>query len=363
LLKKILVIGIIFIFLGVCISSNILIKSVKADPGDVVHSFDSPGISPRGLAWDGQYIWNVDSYDKKIYKLNPMNGSIEHDIDSPTSAPGGLAWEGAFLWLVDNIGSKKVFKMIDPFNGSVIEGFESPTPTAFGLTWEDTYIWYTDYMMAKIFKIDLYTGNIEHTIPSPENEPYGITWDGVSLWVVGYDARKIYKVDPSDGNILDSFDSPGISPRGLAWDGQFLWLSESYNDKIYQIEIDVNVPPDKPDIDGPSKAPIGKELYWIFHSTDSNNDNIKYIIEWGDGCSEETGYNSACTPVKVYHIYDKEGEYKITATAEDIKGNVSEESTFIVSIQRSKSTSIPLFLWFLERFPMLDRLLNLIRLI
>jgi hypothetical protein len=119
--------------------------------------------------------------------------------------------------------------------------------------------------------------------------------------------------------------------------------------------------PGAPIIDGPHSGVPGEELCWDFHSEDPNNDQMKYIIEWGDETSNETEYYPACTPVEVCHTYESEGTYIITATAEDETGLVSDESTFRVTIPRTRIVYHPLPLWLLERFPMLERLLNLLR--
>ncbi len=129
----------------------------------------------------------------------------------------------------------------------------------------------------------------------------------------------------------------------------------------FTTEEEPNEPPTVPVIDGPTEGPAGVDLCWTFHSDDPNDNDVKYIIEWGDGNSEETEYYLACTPVEECHTYEEQGTYTITATAEDEKGAKSGESTFDVIIPRNRAAFNSLFLWFLERFPMLERLLNMLR--
>jgi len=141
-------------------------------------------------------------------------------------------------------------------------------------------------------------------------------------------------------------DSPGLTTSSPIWS--------------FTTEEEPNESPTAPDIDGPSKGSAGVDLCWAFHSYDPNEDQIKYNIDWGDETSSETDYSPDCTPVKVCHTYEEDGEYIITATAEDEKGLVSDESTVTVTIPRTRTASYLLFYWFLECFPLLEKLLSLI---
>ena len=102
------------------------IEPVKADFGDVVLSFDSPGRLPSGLTWDGQYLWNVDADNSgRIYKIDPTTGNVLLNYKSPgpntNCPPSGLAWDGSHLWCVDYDGSDSspypVIYKIDPGTG------------------------------------------------------------------------------------------------------------------------------------------------------------------------------------------------------------------------------------------------------
>ena len=78
------------------------IYKVKAENGEVVFSFDSPGIRPHGLAWDGSHLWSVDTNDKVIYKHNSQSGEVLDSAECPEGTePHGLAWDGSSLWYDD----------------------------------------------------------------------------------------------------------------------------------------------------------------------------------------------------------------------------------------------------------------------
>ena len=78
------------------------IYKLDSADGSVVKSFDSPGTSPTGLAWDGQYLWNAEHIDQKIYMLNPDDGSIIYSINSSGYGPWGLTWHDQYIWNADN---------------------------------------------------------------------------------------------------------------------------------------------------------------------------------------------------------------------------------------------------------------------
>lgn len=60
--------------------------------------FDSPGTNPRGLCFEDNFLWNVDSTDDLLYKLSPADGSILGSYQIPlTSYPRGLTfYQGRF---------------------------------------------------------------------------------------------------------------------------------------------------------------------------------------------------------------------------------------------------------------------------
>jgi hypothetical protein len=125
--------------------------SAEIDPsGTVVHSFDSPGSWPNGLAYDGRYLWNADAYTHKIYKLD-MSGNVIASFDSPGYNPRGLAYDGTYLWNADL--SNKIYKL--DMSGNVIASFDSPGSSPRGLAYDGTYLWNADHDRGKIYQISL----------------------------------------------------------------------------------------------------------------------------------------------------------------------------------------------------------------
>lgn len=77
----------------------------------IVDTIPSIGQQPQGITWDGQYLYyamDLNSTEPNlnlIYVVNPATGDTVRTISMPEpptvdSNPRGLAWDGQYLWLV-----------------------------------------------------------------------------------------------------------------------------------------------------------------------------------------------------------------------------------------------------------------------
>ena len=171
-----MVLGIIGLFVGVGVLPQIvsnLNMIAKAYPGEIIRSIDAPGNQPGGLTWDGQFLWNADLYDGKIYKLDPSDGSVIKSFDSPGNYPRGLAWDGQYLWNADD--SNNVIYKIDPSFGEAINAFSSPGNYPRGLAWDGQYLW--NAQSFGIYKLDADCGENQPPVAdfswTPENPEPG----------------------------------------------------------------------------------------------------------------------------------------------------------------------------------------------
>ena len=144
-----------------------------------------------------------------------------------------------------------------------------------------------------------------------------------------------------------SEDSEGLTTDGPIWS--------------FITELEPNAPPSAPDIYGPPIGPPGVELCWAFVSYDQDENDIKYLIDWGDGDSIKTDFYPNGRAAEACHTYEGEGTYTIKAIAEDEKGLQSRESSFKINVRKSRTAYHPLLLRLLERFPILEKLLSLVR--
>jgi PKD repeat protein len=183
-------------------------------------------------------------------------------------------------------------------------------------------------------------------------------------------------VDWGDGTYFDWF---GSFPSGTEVDLSHSWNNiGSYNIRakakdIYGAEgewsdplpiVIGNQPPDDPDIDGSHSGKIGLVYDFSFVTDDPDGDNVTYEIKWGDNISVEKGPYSSGVKIVVNHSWEEPGTYIIEVRVKDeFCEFYSEWTEFEITIKRSRSVNHPLLQKFLERFPLLEKLLTLIRVI
>ena len=128
--------------------------------------------------------------------------------------------------------------------------------------------------------------------------------------------------------------------------------SKEYGDFIPYLEVITNEPPDAPTITGEIEGTAGEEYSYPFVSTDPEEQDIKFYIDWGDGQTEDWigPYNSADIVTKS-HTWDEEGTYTIRAKARDIFETESDWAYLEVTMPVNQQTQDSLILRFLDRFP------------
>ena len=115
--------------------------------------------------------------------------------------------------------------------------------------------------------------------------------------------------------------------------------------------------PYNPDIDGPSRGIPDEEYNYTFVTSDPNDEQVYYWIDWDDGSN--TGWLGPFDPdveITRSHIWDTRGVYTIQAKAKNINGFESGFGELEVNIPRTRASSY----WLFERFPLLERLLSLL---
>ncbi len=119
-----------------------------------------------------------------------------------------------------------------------------------------------------------------------------------------------------------------------------------------------NNPPDTPTIDGPTSCKADVSYDYTFNASDPDGDDIWYHLCWGD---KEIIYIYGPYPsgeeITLSYIWTDKGTYTISCWARDVYDEQSDIATLEVTIPRNRVS----YLWFLERFPMLEKLLGLIK--
>ncbi len=212
-------------------------QPVAAVPGDTVKSFATPFDCPQGLAFDGEYLWNVDRKSDMVYKIKPGNGSVVDSIPTPGYIPRGLAWDGRWLWCVDG-GDEGLIFAIDPKTEIVERTIYCPVSRPTGLAWDGKYLWIAADRDDEIHQISSEDGTTIVSVPAPTSHACGLTFDGTYLWVSDRYQDMIYMITPDNGDVIVCFDAPGPHAWGLAWDGSHLWNVDYQTDLVYMLVID-----------------------------------------------------------------------------------------------------------------------------
>ena len=177
-------------------------------------------------------------------------------------------------------------------------------------------------------EIDVYE-NVTYTTKSSDPESHLISygWDWDSDDIVDKWSDYIY----SDTYILMSheFTQPGeYNIRAIAKDRH-----NALSNFSEPLSIQVNQPPNNPTISGPIEGKPNNLYYFNISSIDPNNDNIIFIVDWGDG-----GINDFYSTfesgeiVEIFHLWEETGNYEVKVKAKDIWDYESDWSTFRISM-------------------------------
>jgi len=317
----------------------------------------------------------------EIYDENPKNGSDEVEIypQLDISISDGDGDPMTINWYSNSGGSWKAFAS----NKDVEDGTYSQNNDNFS-DFDTTYYWYvtvkdgiyTNYSPVFHFTTEENLPPYKPNNPDPSDGATNVPITKILKWSGG---------DPNTGDkvtydiYLGTSSPPPLVAEDLtftAFDPDILETSTKYYWQVdakdsqgltnlgpiwsFTTEDEPNEPPARPEIYGSPNGPPGKDLYWLFVSDDPEKNQVKYIIDWGDDSSDETDYYPPKTAVELSHTYQEQGEYTIKARAEDERGALSEENTFTIKIQKSRTVCHRLLLRLFERFPILEKLLNLI---
>jgi hypothetical protein len=131
---------------------------------------------------------------------------------------------------------------------------------------------------------------------------------------------------------------------------------------IYSIPTLFNgsLPPTPPTITGPTSGNIGESHSYDFFTTDPENDDVYYFIDWGDSTNSGwIGPTTSGETITVSHTWNIRGVYTIKAKAKDINGWESDWATLKVRMPLQHNTPfLSFFEQLFERFPLISQFLR-----
>jgi outer membrane protein assembly factor BamB len=172
---------------------------------------------------------------------------------------------------------------------------------------------------------------------------------------------------------MDGLYNIEVNPESDADPTDTYSLKTSLKDMSYYLALDVmikDIPPDGYNLswpnkplspNGPDKGIVDKMYNYTSFTSDPDGDDVEYLFNWGDGTDSDWIETD-----KASHKWSNKGNFKIMVKARDVHGFESRWSEPLeITIPRNRLSLFNFYLldWFLDRFPMLERLLTLFRMI
>jgi len=152
------------------------------------------------------------------------------------------------------------------------------------------------------------------------------------------------------------YDSKFYVHDNFGWDHYFEFQNmfdyNLYGDPAMIQQGTTSGAPFPPVITGPSQGTRGVEYEYAIVTNDPTDDQVSYMVDWGDGTVEEwTDYYPSGEEVVVSHTWDEQDTYTIRARAKDTDNLWGPWGELEVTMPVNQQYQYPMFHWFLERFP------------
>jgi outer membrane protein assembly factor BamB len=179
-------------------------------------------------------------------------------------------------------------------------------------------------------------------LSSPIIDNNGIIYCG------SYD-KYLYAFNP-DGTLKWKFltyggieSSPAIDDNGIIYIGSYKYL--------YALEIINDTAPTLPTITGMEGGKVRHKYDYTIVSSDPEDDNISYYIDWGDGKTTDwIGPYDSGEEIIQSHLWLVKGTYEVKVKARDGHGMESDWGILSVTMPY-EPPHFQFFEWLLERFP------------
>jgi hypothetical protein len=296
--------------------------------------------------WDlGDNLWTINKYTGKASLVGPLGIDIENAQD------GDFYQDDDILYLAAYTSSdESILYICDEDSGTCtpVGQFKDNTQvTLFAIPWNNAPI--ADFEW------------------SPENPDPGenIQFDA-SISTDPDGDIELYEWDwDNDGEFDEStqlpttthtFDVEDVYPVTL----QVKDEHNTKDTKTHFIKVG-NRPPEKPEIDGPTRRKIGKYGTYNVTPIDPDNDEVYIRWDWGDGdVTSWKGPYMSGEEISENYLWYKKGTYTIRAQLKDIDDAESEWGEIEVKVPRTNPHHNFLLRLF-ERFPLIKQMFSVFR--
>jgi hypothetical protein len=161
----------------------------------------------------------------------------------------------------------------------------------------------------------------------------GDSWDFIELEGLG-DNQYCATIPPQDTGTIVYYYIHAEDNSGRSENHPYIGVDMAYSFDTFL----VNNPPGAPTITGPSIGNSGSTYDYKFNAVDPEENDVRYHITWGDGYVDVTDFGESGSDLIASHSWNREGNFTITAYAEDTRGLNGPENTLTVTMPRNKIT-------------------------
>lgn len=202
------------------------------------------GSDPTACAFDGRYIWVLNSASLTISLVDPLTMAIAYTVSlAAYDVVYHIIFDGTFIWVSAAASAVGKLVKINPTSRSIVnvvtvDNFPD------GMCADTGFIWVAIRNEDEVLKIDLSDDSIAATI-SVGTDPTRLCSDGEYIWVAtrgsgaaGYGVvNKIKIADDTVSaiNVGEIGDTNILA--GIAYDGRRVWVANTSQDKIFAIDV------------------------------------------------------------------------------------------------------------------------------
>lgn len=181
--------------------------------------------------------------------------------------------------------------------------------------------------------------------------------EGEKYWLV---VQAVFEILPKWGRVTnDDTVHLASSMFGCPLLGDPFWTDLGYGDVAWYLTGEINECPDAPSITGPANGRTGVEYEYNFSISDPDEDSMHIRIDWEHGTPGKwDGPYPSGSIITFNYSWSKSGTYAIRAQTMDTYGAMSDWGELVVNMPREKAINNTLFMRFLERFPLLEKVLS-----
>ena len=178
---------------------------VDTNTGNLIRSLPLPldAESPHGLAAEADRVWLSDMVSKKIYLLDPFDGSALDTLSGGYTE--GLAITATGYWAVnDNWPHMSIDHRL--FSGGVSLSFDMNTNTVNDLAYDGEFVYFVvNDGNDPIKRINARTGARDILVPTTIATIYTCAFDGSAV-VIDNDGGRLRRYDPDTGFVIDEVE-------------------------------------------------------------------------------------------------------------------------------------------------------------